>query len=274
MKIIITENQLKKILLNENTYTKSDLTFNDIWFCNKMVKCYKEQDSDNSPLYLVQKRLLEELNKNPKTKKWVIDNNFNPDKSFGPTTAKAIGMYYTNGEREYKCPVNIGSKLLTKLGFIPPEVLTEDEKILAVTLTMEMSTNNEKEIKAISNIIANRAYERNMSPVEVVLESSQFSGWNKYDSTDVDDVMCKERSYNKKSWKTSVKYAKSLLSGANFSDNTKGATHYYNTKNPDVIKNPPNWGEESVTWVPHITLIHSYGRDTTTKWGKKPVIRK
>ena len=61
MKIIITENQLKKILLNENTYTKSNVTFNDIWYCNKMVKCYEKQDSDNSPLYLVQERLLKEL---------------------------------------------------------------------------------------------------------------------------------------------------------------------------------------------------------------------
>ena len=38
MKIIITENQLEKLILSENTYTKSDVTFNDIWFCNKMVK--------------------------------------------------------------------------------------------------------------------------------------------------------------------------------------------------------------------------------------------
>ena len=273
MKIIITENQLKKILLNENTYTKSDLTFNDIWFCNKMVKCYKKQDSDNSPLYLVQKRLLEELNKNSNTEKWPTDNNFTTDKSFGPTTAKAIGMYYTNGKREYECPVNIGRNLLTKLGFEPPEELTEDEKKLAITLTMEMSSDKENEIKAISNIIANRAYIRDMGPVDVVLESSQFSGWNKYGSTDVDDVMCKERSYNKKSWKTAVKYAKLLLSGANFLDNTKGATHYYNTNDPYVKKNPPNWGEKSKTWVPHIKLIHSYGRDTTTKWAEKPVKR-
>ena len=32
-------------------------------------------------------------------------------------------------------------------------------------------------------------------------------------------------------------------------------------------------GEESDTWVPHITLIHSYGMDTTTKWAEKPVKR-
>ncbi len=274
MKIIITENQLKKILLNENTYTKSNVTFNDIWFCNKVVKCDENQDRGDSPLYLVQKRLIEELNKNTKTKKWVKDNNFKPDKSFGPTTAKAIGMYYTNGEREFECPVNIGPKLLKKLGFEPPEELTEDEKILAVTLTMEMSTDNEKEIKAISNVIANRSYIRNMTPVEVVLESFQFSGWNQYEGVNVDTVMCKERSYNKKSWKTALKYAKLLSSGTNFSDNTNGATHYYNPNNPDVIKNPPNWGEESKTWVPHIKLIHSYGRDTTTKWGKNSIKRK
>lgn len=273
MKIIITENQLEKLILSENTYTKSDVTFNDIWFCNKMVKCYEKQDSDKSPLYLVQIRLIEELNKNSKTKKWVTDNYFTSDKSFGTTTAKAIGMYYTNGDREFECPVNIGPKLLTKLGFEKPEALTKEEKILAITLTMEMSINNENEIKAISNVIANRSYIRNMSPVEVVLEPYQFSGWNKYGGVDVDEVMCKERSHNKKSWKTAIKYAKLLLSGTNFSDNTKGATHYYNPNNPDVIKNPPNWGEDSKDWVPHIKLIHSYGRDTTTKWGKTPIKR-
>ena len=273
MKIIITENQLEKLILLENTYTNSDITFNDIWYCNKQLKCYDKQLSGDSPLYLVQGRLIEKLNKNTKTKKWVTDNDFTPDKSFGPTTAKAIGMYYTNGDRVFECPVNIGPKLLTKLGFEKPEKLTNEEKIIAITLTMEMSKDNENEIKAISNVIANRSHIRNMSPVEVVLESSQFSGWNKYGSTDVDDVMCKEKSYNKKSWKTAVKYAKLLLSGANFSDNTKGSTHYYNPNNPDVIKNPPNWGEESNTWVPHIKLIHSYGRDTTTKWAKKPVKR-
>ena len=279
MKIIITENQLKKILLNENQYTKSNVTFNDIWFCNKVVKCDENQDRDDSPLYLVQQRLIEELNKNPETKKWVIKKDFTADKSFGPTTAKAIGMYYTNGEREFECPVNIGPKLLKKLGFEPPEELTEDEKILAVTLTMEMSSYNENEIKAISNVIANRSYIRNIPVVDIVKSCNkknicQFSGWNDYKGEDVDTVICKERSYEDDSWETAVKYAKLLLSGANFSDNTNGATHYYNPNDPDVKKNPPNWGEGFDTWVPHIKLIHSYGRDTTTNWAKKPVKRK
>ena len=270
MKIIITENQLKKILLNENTYTKSNVTFNDIWFCNKVVKCDENQDRDDSPLYLVQQRLIEELNNDPKTEDWVTDNGFTADKSFGPTTAKAIGMYYTNGERVFECPVNIGVKLLTKLGFDPPEELTKDEKILAVTLTMEMSSNNENEIKAISNVIANRADKRKMSVVDISLESSQFSGWNDYKGADVDTVICKERSYEDDSWETAVKYAKLLLSGANFTDNTNGATHYYN---PAVII--PPWGKGSIGWVSHeLDLIHEFGRDTKTNWAKKPVKRK
>ena len=273
MKIIITENQLEKLILLENTYNNSDITFNDIWYCNKLLKCFDEQLSDNSPLYLVQKRLIEELNKYTKTKKWVTDNGFTSDKSFGPTTAKAIGMYHTNGDREFECPVNIGPKLLTKLGFEKPETLTKKEKILAITLTMEMSKNNENEIKAISNVIANRNSIGRGSMVDIVLEPYQFSGWNKYGGVDVETVMCKEKSHNKESWKTAIKYAKLLLSGKNFSDNTNGSTHYYNPNNPDVIENPPNWGEESNTWVPHIKLIHSYGRDTTTKWAKKPVKR-
>ena len=270
MKIIITENQLERIILNENKYTKSNVTFNDIWYCNKMVKCYENQDGDKSPLYLVQQRLIEELNKTPNTKKWVIDNNFTADKSFGPTTAKAIGMYYTNGKKEFECPVNIGRKLLTKLGFESPEELTEDEKILAITLTMEMSRDKEKEIKAISNIIANRVYIRNMTPVDVVLESSQFSGWNDYKGVGINTVLCKERSYEDDSWETAIKYAKLLLSGANFSDNTNGATHYYN---PSVII--PSWGVGNDSWVSHeLGLIHEFGRDTDTRWAKKPVKRK
>ena len=268
MKIIITENQLEKLILLENTYNNSDITFNDIWYCNKLLKCFDEQLSDDSPLYLVQKRLIEKLNKYTKTKKWVTDNGFTSDKSFGPTTAKAIGMYYTNGGREFECPVNIGPKLLTKLGFEKPETLTKEEKILAITLTMEMSKDNENEIKAISNVIANRNSIGRGSMVDIVLEPYQFSGWNKYGGVDVDVVICKERSYNEKSWKTAVKYAKLLLNGAKFSDNTKGATHYYN---PNKVE--PTWGEKSETWVPHIKHIHSYGRDTATKWAKKPVKR-
>ena len=275
MKIIITENQLEKLILLENTYTNSDITFNDIWYCNKQLKCYDKQLSDNSPLYLVQKRLLEELNKNSNTKKWVTDNNFTTDKSFGPTTAKAIGMYYTNGDRVFECPVNIGPKLLTKLGFEPPEELTEDEKILAVTLTMEMSSYDENEIKAISNVIANRSYIRNKSVVDIVKSCNkknicQFSGWNDYKGEDVDTVICEERSYEDDSWETAVKYAKLLLSGANFSDNTDGATHYYN---PAVII-PPWGGEDNPNWVSHeLGLIHEFGREIKTSWAKNPVKR-
>ena len=277
MKIIITENQLKKILLNESQYIKSNVTFNDIWFCNKVVECGEDQDKDDSPLYLVQQSLIEELNKTPKTKKWVTDNGFTADKSFGPTTAKAIGMFVEGVE--YKCPVSIGPNLLTNLGFEKPETLTKEEKILAVTLTMEMSSDDKDEIKAISNVIANRSYIRNISVVDIVKSCNkknicQFSGWNNYKGEDVDTVICKERSYEDDSWETAVKYAKLLLSGANFSDNTNGATHYYNPNNPDVKKNPPKWGEGFDTWVPHIKLIHSYGRDTTTNWAKNPVIRK
>ena len=226
----------------------------------------------------MQQRLIKELNKNTKTQNWVKDNNFKPDKSFGPTTAKAIGMYYTNGEREFECPVNIGPKLLKKLGFEKPETLTKEEKTLAVTLTMEMSSDNENEIKAISNVIANRAYIRNKSVVDIVKSCNkknicQFSGWNDYKGEDVDTVICEERSYEDDSWETAVKYAKLLLSGANFSDNTDGATHYYNPNDTYVKENPPNWGEGYDTWVPHIKLIHSYGRDTTTKWAENPVKR-
>ena len=140
---------------------------------------------------------------------------------------------------------------------------------------MEMSSYNENEIKAISNVIANRSYIRNISVVDIVKSCNkknicQFSGWNDYKGEDVDTVICKERSYEDDSWETAVKYAKLLLSGANFSDNTDGATHYYN---PAVII-PPWGGEDNPNWVSHeLGLIHEFGREIKTSWAKNPVKR-
>ena len=267
MKIIITENQLKKIIISEGDVNKDSITLNDIWYCFKKLRHGNFQTKKSSPLKKVQTKL---KNKFPK---YAEEIDFRPDNDFGDKTSKMIGKLF-NIKFNDLSSVEIGSKTLEKLGFSPPKELTEDEKILAITLTMEMSSDKENEIKAISNVIANRAYIRNMSPVDVVLESSQFSGWNKYGNLDVNSVLCKEKSYNKKSWETAIKYAKLLLSGAGFTDNTNGATHYYNPNNPDVIKNPPNWGKDSDTWVPHVELVHLYGRDTTTNWAKKPVKRK
>ena len=69
-----------------------------------------------------------------------------------------------------------------------------------------MSSDDENEIKAISNVIANRSYIRNISVVDIVKSCNkknicQFSKWNDYKGEDVDTVICKERSYEDDSWK-------------------------------------------------------------------------
>ena len=74
-----------------------------------------------------------------------------------------------------------------------------------------------------------------------------------------------DRYQNRDSWDLAVKYAKLLSKDGNFSDNTKGATHYYN---PNKIE--PDWGQKRKTWISHPPkgLDHIFGRDTTTKWSK------
>lgn len=274
MKIIVTENQLKKIVLKEDILgiiNRDDIKLNDIWYSLDKLKYGDMQSANNSPLKQVQKRL---LNYNEELKEYGEDIGFKADNDFGPSTAKMIGKLFGVTFKDLST-VEIGPKTLTKLGFKKPTNLSVDEFIVAITLAMEYRKESEVDIKAIANVIANRNAAGRGNVVDVVLDSSQFSGWNKYQPVTsnmktIKKVLRTGKYHNRDSWDLAIKYAKLLLSGANFSDNTKGATHYYNPTNPDVLKNPPEWGKESDTWIPHPPkgLKHIFGRDGESNWAK------
>ena len=106
--------------------------------------------------------------------------------------------------------------------------------------------------------------------IDIAIDPSQFSLWNAYQNLSkskmIDAVMEKRRPENNKHWEYSVYLSKKLLSGANLTDVTKGATHYFN---PKIVT--PRWAKGN-NWVEHnIGLIHTFGRDTKTNWAKSPV---
>ena len=271
MKVKITENQLYKIIIKEETLgniQKDYVSLNDIWYGFDKLYHGDFQSSDDGPLHLVQQKLYK------KFPEYAEEIKFYPDKDFGDKTSKMIGKLFGLKFKDLKS-VEIGPKTLEKLGFKKPVSLTLEELILAINFVMEEAENKESDIKGIANVILNRSKAGRGSVVDVVLEPQQFSGWNKYqtvkrDSKTIRNIMKNrpkdDRYQNRKSWDLAVKYANLVSKGGNFDDNTKGATHYYN---PNKIE--PPWGQErSKDWIPHPPkgLDHIFGRDAKTKWSK------
>lgn len=270
MKVYLTEKQLKKLVINEETLgniQKDYVSLNDIWYGFDKLYHGDFQSSDDGPLHLVQQKLFK------KFPEYAEEIGFYPDKDFGDRTSKMIGKLFGLKFKDLSS-VSIGPKTLEKLGFKKPDSLTLEELILAINFVMEESENKESDIKGIANVILNRSKAGRGSVVDVVLEPQQFSGWNKHqpvkrDSKTIRNIMKNrpkdDRYQNRKSWDLAVKYAKLLSKGGNFDDNTKGATHYYN---PNKIE--PPWGQKTKTWIPHPPkgLDHIFGRDATTKWSK------
>jgi len=270
MKVYLTEKQLKNLILREETVgniQKDYVSLNDIWYGFDKLHHGDFQSNDDGPLKLVQQKLYKKF---PKYSKEI---GFYPDKDFGDRTSKMIGKLFGVTFKDLSS-VEIGPKTLGRLGFKKPPSLTLDELILAINFVMEEAENKEADIKGIANVILNRSKAGRGSVVDVVLEPSQFSGWNKHqkvkrDNKTIKNIMLNrpkdDRYQNRNSWELAVKYAKLLSQGGNITDNTKGATHYYN---PNKIE--PNWGQNSETWVSHPPqgLDHIFGRDTATKWSK------
>jgi hypothetical protein len=267
-------------MINESR-RQSSATLIDIWRGYETLN-YLDTQLGNSPLYQVQKVLISKLNNNPKTKYWVKTNGFKADNDFGKTTARALGLVLTGSE--YKDPTNlrIGPNTLTKLGFKKPPSYSMNVKILATTLSVESGPNStNKEVQAISNIIINRKKARTgyskkrgenkkYSLINIVIDPSQFSLWDAYQDkkrTDmVESVMERRRPENNTNWNYCVAIAKKMLTDTPITDVTRGATHYFN---PD--RYVPSWGTGDA-WIEHeVNLIHTFGRDTSTNWAKKPI---
>lgn len=122
------------------------------------------------------------------------------------------------------------------------KILDYNTYILATTLVGEAGNGGEAGMKAVANVLKNRAKDKDKSPAEIALEPKQFSMWNSHtvDGNDVKNVykMYVTDVYGKNSniWNKAVKIAKNIKS---LSDNTDGARYYYN---PDDAN--PEWGKE------------------------------
>ena len=242
MKILLTEEQFNK-LLNEDilgVINRDDITFNDLWYGFDTFKHGFMQSKKDSPLIQIQQKLYD------KFPEYADEIKFKPDNDFGDKTSLMIGKLFNT---QLSLPV----------------------KIVAMTLAMEKYSNDKEEIKAIANVIANRSSAGQGSILDIVLKNKQFSGWNPYQPVKIDEksinqIMKDKRYMNRPSWDNAVKYAKLLLKGANFNDNTEGATHYYN---PSKVN--PSWGKKSKYWISHGPegLDHEFGRDTKTPWAKE-----
>lgn len=256
----------------------SNYTLRDIWRGYDTIRYKDYQTSSNSAIIQVQKLILNKLNSKSSTKQWVIDNKFKPDNDFGKTTIRALGLAITGKEYIHPETVSVGPKSLKLLGLKEPLSQSNKVNILATTLAIESGPQAKRnEILAIANVIINRqyAYKRyrhlNKSLTDIVLAHKQFSLWNGFSNngnTDIQAAMKKWRPENRKNWKDSVEVAKKMINGS-ISDNTHGATHYYN---PQIVK--PYWAKKP-TWQLHkiSNVIHTFGRDTSLTWAKRPVPR-
>ena len=263
MKILIREAQLVKLLSEDGVINRDYITLNDIWYGFEKFKHGDMQSKSDSPLLQIQKKLYE------KFPEYSEEIKFIPDNDFGDKTSNMVGKLYDTTFKDLSS-VEIGPNVLSKLEFKKPPTLTLPIKILAMTLAMEKYSNDIEEIQAIANIIANRSSAGRGSVIDVVLKNKQFSGWNDYQPVKkeegyINKIMRERRYMNRPSWDTAVKYAKLLLGGGSFEDNTKGATHYYN---PSKVN--PSWGKNSKYWIGHGPegLDHEFGRDTKSNWSK------
>jgi coenzyme F420-reducing hydrogenase delta subunit len=132
--------------------------------------------------------------------------------------------------------------------------LSYDNYIIATTLVGEAGGEGEAGMKAVANVLKNRAKASKQNIANVALEPKQFSMWNSH-TIDGEKVQNVHKEFvkdaypnNDKVWKKAIEITKNIKS---LKDNTGGATSYYN---PDVAS--PDWGVGSKTW------------ETTKKIGK------
>jgi N-acetylmuramoyl-L-alanine amidase len=149
-----------------------------------------------------------------------------------------------------------------------PIKLSYDNYIIATTLVGEAGGEGENGMKAVANVLKNRAKATGENLANVALKPEQFSMWNSHtlDGNKVQDVHQEfvKDAYpnNNKVWLKAIEITKSINS---LKDNTDGSTSYYN---PEIAN--PNWGEGSDTWKNSKKIgKHTFGIDTSINWGKK-----
>lgn len=135
----------------------------------------------------------------------------------------------------YSGPVGDALKQIKSIK--PKEDLNKDDLIVAATLWGEARGEGVNGMKAVANVIRNRADSKKKTPKEIVLQKKQFSMWN---DTTVDNFLNKiNKSILKNpsegtAWENAKEIVKKYVK-VKGPDNTNGAQFYHTTS----IK--PNW---------------------------------
>ena len=260
MKIIITERQLRKIILESESPCpngeKEDklITLEDIED-GKTLELGYCNGSSNSAIVFVQKKL-----KSAGNLKWDGKMGY-----FGEKTLEALCDFlgYEECEKTIKVGKNAIKKLKEEKEDKTPESLfnklTKSEKIIVCTLIGEAGGefDYQKGMQAVANVLRNRAESNHLSKGTTVtsqaLANKQFSMWDKYNSgkETLEDVYKKYINHDK--MEVAISIAKSIDS---IKDITKGANYYYaNYVTPDWTKE-----SDTTTWKKTVTIgNHIFG---------------
>ena len=276
MRIIITENQMRRLILEVGTESscpdnkKEDglITIDDVKN-GKTINLQYCNTSEKSALVLVQKKL-----KSLGFLQWDCALGY-----FGKKTLNALCDFL--GYDECDETIKIGKKTLEKLetntnnpknkeekkGVTDKEKadelfnkLSTKQKILVCTLIGEAGgekTNPYRSMLAVGNVLLNRAKSNHLNYgttlKEQALAKKQFSMWNKYNGgiEKLEDVYKKYKNHSQ--MENAITIVKNIESSE---DVTKGAKFYHaNYVSPD-------WSKETDTtiWVPTVTIgNHKFG---------------
>jgi polyphosphate kinase 2 len=128
-------------------------------------------------------------------------------------------------------------KMVKTIKPIEKDNLTKDDLIVAATIWGEARGEGSEGMKAVANVIRNRADSLKKSPKDVVLQKKQFSIWNDTTTDNFLNKINKSILKNPKdgsSWETAQNLVKNYIKKKG-TDNTKGAEFYHTTS----IK--PSW---------------------------------
>lgn len=141
--------------------------------------------------------------------------------------------------------------------YLPP---IKDTEIVAATLIGEAGGEEDKDaMKAILNVLQNRAKIKETTAAGEALRPSQFSMWNEatsgvntrsdFSQSKINGVINKHKTHKK--WNEALKLASTTPK-----DVTGGATHYYA---PKRVKKIPSWEKD---WTKTKTIGgHIFGKD-------------
>ena len=237
MKIIVTENQLKKLVneVNFNPCPKGvevneKITIKDLINGKTIPFGYCNNDSD-SAIVKIQDKLQQ---------KKLMSKSL-PKGYFGNNTLESICklMDVKNCDKTVKIGKKTISKLFSKDENSLFDELSDDDKIVVLTIVAEAGgeENTYNAMKAVANVLYNRLPSTNITSEfkkyptmssQAMVNKGDFSCWNSknYDGKTKEEVYEMWDVKNHKQLNNAIK----ILKGDYKNDITGGSTHYYNSK--------------------------------------------